>query len=59
VHVGQAKRLAADLQLASALPKIDLVEYKTGSAYVDEVVSGGWGSCFLKPSSVRSAEYYS
>ncbi|WP_348788850.1 mandelate racemase/muconate lactonizing enzyme family protein [Leifsonia sp. NPDC080035] len=34
--------LAADLQLASALPGTDLVEYKTGSAYVDDLVSGGW-----------------
>jgi D-galactarolactone cycloisomerase len=34
--------LAADLQLASALPDIDLVEYITGSPYVDELVSGGW-----------------
>jgi len=34
--------LAADLQLASALPGTDLVEYKTGSAYVDDLASGGW-----------------
>lgn len=34
--------LAADLQLASALPKTDLVEYKIGSPYIDEVASGGW-----------------
>lgn len=34
--------LAADLQLASALPHTDLVEYKTGSAYVDELTVGGW-----------------
>ncbi|MEV7796586.1 mandelate racemase/muconate lactonizing enzyme family protein [Streptomyces sp. NPDC087512] len=34
--------LAADLQLASALASTDLVEYKTGSAYVDELVTGGW-----------------
>lgn len=34
--------LAADLQLASALESTDLVEYKTGSAYVDHLVSGGW-----------------
>lgn len=34
--------LAADLQLASALPKTDLVEYKTGSPYIDEVAAGGW-----------------
>lgn len=34
--------LAADLQLSSALASTDLVEYKTGSAYVDELVEGGW-----------------
>lgn len=34
--------LAADLQLASALASTDLVEYKTGSAYVDDLVIGGW-----------------
>ena len=34
--------LAADLQLASALPKTDLVEYKTGSPYIDEIAAGGW-----------------
>ncbi len=34
--------LAADLQLASALPSTDLVEYKTGSPYIDEVAAGGW-----------------
>lgn len=34
--------LAADLQLASALSKTDLVEYKTGSPYIDEVDAGGW-----------------
>ncbi|MFG3547866.1 mandelate racemase/muconate lactonizing enzyme family protein [Streptomyces sp. NPDC047725] len=34
--------LAADLQLASALASTDLVEYKTGSAYVDELVTGSW-----------------
>lgn len=34
--------LAADLQLASALPGTELVEYKTGSAYVDEIVAGEW-----------------
>jgi L-alanine-DL-glutamate epimerase-like enolase superfamily enzyme len=31
--------LAADLQLASALPGTDLVEYITGSAYIDELLS--------------------
>jgi D-galactarolactone cycloisomerase len=34
--------LAADLQLASALPDTDLVEYKTGSPYIDEIVAEPW-----------------
>jgi L-alanine-DL-glutamate epimerase-like enolase superfamily enzyme len=34
--------LAADLQLASAFPETDLVEYLTGSPYVDEITEGGW-----------------
>ncbi|WP_369175781.1 mandelate racemase/muconate lactonizing enzyme family protein [Streptomyces mutabilis] len=34
--------LAADLQLSSALASTDLVEYKTGSAYVDDLVAGEW-----------------
>lgn len=34
--------LAADLHLASALPKTDLVEYIAGSAYVDDIVAGSW-----------------
>ncbi len=34
--------LAADLQLASAFPGTDLVEYIAGSPYVDEIVAGGW-----------------
>ena len=34
--------LAADLQLASALPDTDLIEYKTGSAYIDELVTVPW-----------------
>jgi L-alanine-DL-glutamate epimerase-like enolase superfamily enzyme len=34
--------LAADLQLASALPGTDLVEYLTGSPYIDEIVADGW-----------------
>lgn len=34
--------LAADLQLASALPDTDLVEYVTGSAYVDDITADGW-----------------
>lgn len=34
--------LAADLQLASALPDTNLVEYISGSVYVDELKMGGW-----------------
>jgi D-galactarolactone cycloisomerase len=34
--------LAADLHLASALPETDLVEYISGSAYVDDIKLGGW-----------------
>lgn len=34
--------LAADLHLASALSGTDLVEYKTGAPYIDELVTGGW-----------------
>ena len=34
--------LAADLQLASAFPETDLVEYITGSPYVAELAAGGW-----------------
>ena len=34
--------LAADLQLASAFAHTDLVEYMTGSPYIDELVEGGW-----------------
>ena len=34
--------LAADLHLAAALPGTDLVEYKTGSAYIDDLVVGGF-----------------
>ncbi len=34
--------VAADLQLASAFPDTDLVEYLTGSPYVDEIVVRGW-----------------
>lgn len=34
--------LAADLHLASALPDTDLVEYITGSPYLDNLVAGGW-----------------
>jgi D-galactarolactone cycloisomerase len=34
--------LAADLQLACALPNVELVEYKTGSAYIDDLAAGGF-----------------
>ena len=34
--------LAADLQLASAFPDTDLVEYIEGSPYIDEIKAGGW-----------------
>ncbi len=34
--------LAADLQLASAIPHTDLVEYIAGSTYVDQLKLGGW-----------------
>jgi D-galactarolactone cycloisomerase len=34
--------LASDLQLASALPDTDLVEYIAGSAYVDDITADGW-----------------
>jgi L-alanine-DL-glutamate epimerase-like enolase superfamily enzyme len=34
--------LAADLQLASAFAATDLVEYRIGSAYIDEIAAGGW-----------------
>jgi D-galactarolactone cycloisomerase len=34
--------LAADLQLASAFADTDLVEYKTGSAYIDEIALEEW-----------------
>ena len=33
---------AADLQLASALPTTDLVEYIGGSPYLDDIKLGGW-----------------
>lgn len=33
---------AADLQLASALVDVDLVEYLTGSPFMDEIVVDGW-----------------
>jgi L-alanine-DL-glutamate epimerase-like enolase superfamily enzyme len=34
--------LAADLQLASAFAGTDLVEYLTGSPYIDALTVGGW-----------------
>jgi L-alanine-DL-glutamate epimerase-like enolase superfamily enzyme len=34
--------LAADLQLASALPRTELVEYKTGAPYIDALVATPW-----------------
>ena len=34
--------LAADLQLASAFPGTELVEYLTGSPFIDEITQGGW-----------------
>jgi L-alanine-DL-glutamate epimerase-like enolase superfamily enzyme len=34
--------LAADLQLASACPGTELVEYLTGSPYIDHLTLGGW-----------------
>ena len=37
-----AAGLAADLQLASALPQTDLVEYIAGSPYVDELPAVPW-----------------
>lgn len=34
--------LAADLQLVSAFPETDLVEYLTGSPFIDEIVATPW-----------------
>jgi D-galactarolactone cycloisomerase len=34
--------LAADLQLASAFAATDLVEYMTGSPYIDDLKAEGW-----------------
>ncbi len=34
--------LAADLQLASSFPGTNLVEYLTGSPFIDEIAAGGW-----------------
>ena len=34
--------LAADLHLASAVPGTDMVEYITGSPFIDEIVAEPW-----------------
>jgi len=34
--------LASDLQLASASPRTNLVEYLTGSPFIDDLAEGGW-----------------
>ena len=34
--------LAADLQLASAFADTDIVEYLTGSPFIDDLAAGGW-----------------
>jgi L-alanine-DL-glutamate epimerase-like enolase superfamily enzyme len=34
--------LAADLQLAAAMPDTDLVEYLTGSPFIDAITTNGW-----------------
>ena len=34
--------LASDLQMASAFPDTDLVEYLTGSPFIDELAAEGW-----------------
>lgn len=34
--------LAADLHLAAAVPGTDLVEYLTGSPFIDDITAGGW-----------------
>jgi len=34
--------LASDLQMSSAFPETDLVEYITGSPYIDEIVAEPW-----------------
>lgn len=34
--------LASDLQIASAFPETDLVEYLTGSPFIDGIALGGW-----------------
>ena len=43
VHTDEdAVGLAADLQLASAFAGTDLIEYLTGSPFIDEITAGGW-----------------
>jgi D-galactarolactone cycloisomerase len=37
-----AMGLAADLQLASAFPEVDLIEYLTGSPFIDNITARGW-----------------
>lgn len=34
--------LAADLHLASAISDTDMIEYLTGSPFIDEITDGGW-----------------
>jgi L-alanine-DL-glutamate epimerase-like enolase superfamily enzyme len=34
--------LASDLQIASVFPDTDLVEYLTGSPFIDDLAAGGW-----------------
>ncbi|MBM3754375.1 MAG: mandelate racemase/muconate lactonizing enzyme family protein [Acidobacteria bacterium] len=34
--------LASDLQIASAFPDTDLIEYLTGSPFIDDLAKGGW-----------------
>jgi D-galactarolactone cycloisomerase len=34
--------LAADLQFASAFADVDLIEYLTGSPFIDKIAAGGW-----------------
>jgi L-alanine-DL-glutamate epimerase-like enolase superfamily enzyme len=34
--------LAADLHLAAAISNTDMVEYLTGSPFIDEITDGGW-----------------
>lgn len=34
--------LAADLQLAAAISQTDMVEYLTGSPFIDDITAGGW-----------------